>query len=259
MMHILAAAWLCLAPQDRADLFFEAIRFEDGKPESDAGDRVYAMLRKKGNWLEGFRAIEARLGPMPAKIALTVVFDYDGDEVAQAAARGGAGRIRFNLKRLEEYQHKLDQYEIQKKDLAKKGSRLVFKVAPARLDRVIWHELTHIFHGDYDAPEWFKEGLAQWLSDDPNTIQAFALARKEVEAIERPVANRNDVYARGHLFWSWIETRVAVRDVVKVSVVEGGAWKPSIEKALGLSWKSIEAAERAWSAQEIEKIQERQK
>ena len=258
-MRILAAACLVLALQDRADRFFEALRFEDAKPESEPGDRVYAMLRKKENWLEAFRAIEARVGPMPEKIALTVAFDYDGEEVAQAAARGGAGRIRFNLKRLEAYQVKLDNYEIQKKDLAKKGSRLVFKVAPARLDRVIWHELTHIFHGDYDAPEWFKEGLAQWLSDDPNTIQAFALSKKDVEAIERPVAGRNDVYARGHLFWSWIETRVAVRAVVKATVVEGGAWKPSIEKVLGLSWASIEAAERAWSAAEVESVRQRQK
>src|SRR5688572_18798711 len=229
------------------------MRFDDASPESDRGERVLAMLRKKENWLEAYRVIEARLGPMRERMSVRVSFDYDGEEVAQAAARGGFGRIRFNLKRLEDYQLKLDNFEIQKKELAKKGSRLVFKVEPARLDRVIWHELTHIFHGDYEAPEWFKEGLAQWISDDLSPIQAFALARKEVQGVERPVAEKADIYARGHLFWRWIEARGAIQAAVRASILEGGAWKPSMEKAVGLSWTDLDAAERAWSAREIEK------
>jgi hypothetical protein len=258
-MGILAAACLSLAVQDRADEFFEGLRFEEARPESERGERVNAMLRKKEHWVAAHRAIEARLGPMREKIAVTVSFDYDGEEVAQAAARGGTGKIRFNLKKLEDYQLKLDNFESQKKELALKGSRLVFKVAPARLDRVIWHELTHIFHADYAAPEWFKEGLAQWLSEDPNTMQAFAYARKDVEGIETPVEEKSDVYARGHLFWSWLAGRGAVRAVVQATVAEGGPWKASIEKTLGLSWTSIETAEREWSAKEIVKIRDRQK
>ena len=257
-MRILAAALLGLALQDRAGAFFDAVRFEESRPESPAGERVDALLRSKEHWAAAHRAIEARLGPMREGIDLTVSFDYDGEEVAQAAARDGIGKIRFHLKKLEEYQRKLDAFEKQKKELAAKGSRLVFKVAPARLDRVIWHELTHIFHADYAAPDWFKEGLAQWLSEDRNAIEGFALSRKKVDTIEEPVAEKIHVYARGPLFWSWIDTRGAVKRVVRATVLEGGAWKPAIEKALALSWPNIEAAEREWSAREVAKIQERQ-
>ncbi|HEX7900725.1 MAG TPA: hypothetical protein VF950_23405 [Planctomycetota bacterium] len=257
-MRILAAALLSLALQDRAGVFFDAVRFEDAKAESEPAKRVTALLRKKEHWVAAHRAIEARLGPMRDGVALTVTFDYDGDEVAQAASKDATGMIRFNLKKLEEYQRKLDDIERQKKDAAAKGGKLVFRVVPARIDRILWHELTHIFHADYEAPKWFKEGLAQWLCDDPNPLEGFAFARKKVSSIEEPIEEKLHVYARGHLFWSWIDTRGAVKRVVRATVLEGGAWKPSIEKALGLAWPNIEAAEREWSAREVGKIQERQ-
>ena len=257
-MRILAAALLSLALQDRAGAFFDAVRFEDAKAESEPARRVTEMLRKKEHWVAAYRAIEERLGPMPKKLDLTVSFDYDGEDVAQGAAKGDVGMIRFNLKKLEEYQRTLDDLEKRKKEAAAKGGRLLFKVAPARIDRVLWHELTHIFHNDYDAPLWFKEGLAQWLSEDRNTIEGFALARKKVDSIEEPVAEKIHVYARGHLFWSWVDTRGGVKGVVRATVLEGGAWKESIEKTLGLAWPNIDAAERAWSAREVAKIQERQ-
>ncbi len=257
-MRIVAAALLSLALQDRAGTFFDAVRFEDATAETEPAKRVTAMLRKKEHWVAAHRAIEARLGPMREGIDLTVSFDFDGDEVAQAAARGGIGKIRFNMKKLEEYQVQLDALEQRKKDAAAKGGRLMFKVVPARLDRVLWHELTHIFHADYDAPRWFKEGLAQWVSEDPNPLEGFALARKKVDSIEEPLTENIHVYARGHLFWSWVETRGAVKLVVRATVLEGGEWKASIEKALGLTWPNIEAAERAWSARTVAKIQERQ-
>lgn len=246
------ALLLCLALQDRAEAFFESIRFDEPRPETEAGERVCALLRRKEHWVAAHRAIEARLGPM-RPVHLEVSFDYEGDETAKAAASGGLGRIRFNLKKLEDYQAKIDDLERQKRELAREGKKLVFKVAPARLDRVIWHELTHIFHADYGAPEWFTEGLAQWLSEDPNTIQAFAHAGRDLERIELPSPEKNDAYARGHLFWSWIAARGAVKRVVKATVLDGRPWKSSLEQSLGLSWASIEAAELEWSARELEK------
>lgn len=254
-MWILAAA---LVLQDRAGEFFERVRFEESRPESAAGERVDALLRSKEHWAAAHRAIEARLGPM-GPVSLSVSFDYEGEETAKASARGGVGRIRFNLKKLEEYQLKLDEFEAKRKELAGSGRKLVFKVAPARIDRVIWHELTHVFHADYAAPDWFTEGLAQWLSEDPNTIQSFSYAGREVQNVDAPPVEKNDVYARGHLFWSWVAARGAVKRVVKATVLDGGAWKSSIEEALGLGWASIQAAEREWSAKEVEKVRERQR
>lgn len=255
-MRILLLA--ALVAQDRAGDFFDAVRFEESRPESPAGERVDALLRSKEHWAAAHRAIEARLGPM-RPVSLTVAFDYEGEETAKASARGGLGRIRFNLKKLEEYQVKLDEFEAKKKELAGTGRKLVFKVAPARIDRVIWHELTHVFHADYPAPDWFTEGLAQWLSEDPNTIQAFALAGREVKVVDAPPVEKNDVYARGHLFWSWVAARGAVKRAVQATVLDGGAWRPKLEEALGLGWATIQAAEREWSAKEVEKVRERQR
>lgn len=249
---------LLLALQDKAEVFFDAIRFADASTSSATGDRVLSLLRDKRHWLAAYRAIETRLGPMK-HVSLDVSFDYEGEETAKAAARGGVGKIRFNLNRLESHQDKVDELEQQKKDLAREGKKLVFRVAPTRIDRVIWHEMTHIFHADYEAPEWFLEGLAQWLSEDPNTIQAFAHAGRDVHGIEAEVDEKNDVYARGHLFWSWVAARGAVKRVVQASVVDRGAWKASVEGALGLSWSTIEATEREWSAREIQKVRDRQK
>jgi hypothetical protein len=248
---VLLAAW---PAQEAADRFVDRVTFGDARPGGEAGDRVVAALRSAENWRAAFRAIEARLGPMPAEMAVAVTFDYDGEEMAKATSKGALGAIRFNLRKLEEHQKRVDDLEKQKKDLAREGKRLVFRVPPARLDRILWHELTHIFHGELAAPEWFSEGLAQWLADDPNCLRAFVFDGRDVEEIEAPPGHKNDVYARGHLFWSWVATRGATKSAVKLAVVEHGAWKASLEKALGLGWDDIVRSEREWSSREVARM-----
>lgn len=247
---------LLLTAQDAAESFFESVRFEDARADTVAGDRVAELLRSKEHWVAAYRAIEAKLGPMPP-VALTVSFDHQGEEAAQARASAGRGHIRFNLKKLEEYQGKIDELEERKRALAREGKRLVFKVSPARVDRVIWHELVHVFHADYEAPKWFTEGLAQWLSEDASAVQGFAHARRETRDIEAELAENRDVYARGHLFWSWVASRGAVRRAVRASVIDGRPWKEALEEALGLPWNLALGAERDWSAREVERIRSR--
>ena len=244
---------LLLAAQDAAERFYESLRFEEAAAESPAAERVVETLRKAEHWTAAYRAIEAKLGPM-RPVTLTVSFDHDGDEAAKASARNGRGQIRFNLRKLEEYQAKIDDLERRKRELAKEGKRLVFKVPPARIDRVIWHELTHVFHADYAAPEWFTEGLAQWLSEDPSAVQGYAQAGREPRSLDEALEERRDAYARGHLFWSWVAARGAVKRVVRASVLDGAPWKEALERALGLSWDSLQSAEREWSAKEVERL-----
>lgn len=245
-----------LAAQDAAEDFYESVRFEDARADTVAGDRVADILRSKEHWVAAYRAIETKLGPFPP-MELTVSFDHQGDEAAQARSRGGRGHIRFNLKKLEEYQAKVDELEERKRALAREGKRLVFKVSPARVERVIWHELTHVFHADYEAPAWFTEGLAQWLSEDASAVQGFAHARRETRDIEQELDERLDVYARGHLFWSWVAQRGATRRAVRASVVERKPWKEALEEALGLNWELARGAERDWSAREVERLRSR--
>ncbi len=246
-----------LAPQDRAERFFDRVSFGDARPEGEPGERVLASLKSRENWVAAARAIESRLGPLPEKLSVQVSFDYDGDDAARTATIDGVGRMRFNLKKLEELQVRADDLERQKRELAKEGKRLRFKVPPARLDRLLWHELTHVFHGELDAPDWFTEGLATWLSEDLNNLHAFAAFGPEVGEIEGAVGDKMTVYARGHLFWSWVASRDGVKRAVQAVVVDRGPWKASLEKVLALDWAGILKAEREWSAKEVAKLRER--
>ena len=240
--------------QDAVERFIGRLTFEEARPEGEPGERVVAILRNPEHWRAAFRAIEARLGPMPEAMAVAVSFDYDGDEVAKAAVREGNARIRFNLKKLEALQRKIDDLEQQRRKLAREGKRMVFKVPPARIDRVLWHELVHVFHGDLEAPAWFTEGLAQWFSEDMNCLRAFAHERRPVEAVDLPTDGKTDPYARGHLFWSWIAARGATKAAVRGALVDRAGWKTSIEKAAGLGWDAVVAAEREWSVKEVERL-----
>src|SRR5204863_4011948 len=147
-----------------------------------------------------------------------VSFDGTGEEYGQGSAAGIEGRVRFNLPKLEEYQRKVDELEKQKKNLEAEGRKAVFRVPPARLDRMIWHELTHVLQRGCEGPDWFREGMAVWVSEDPNTLLAFASAGRKVESIEMLLPARNDAYARGHLFWKWLDSKGAAKKAARSAV-----------------------------------------
>jgi hypothetical protein len=131
---------------------------------------------------------------------------------------------------------------------------MVFKVPPVRFDRVIYHELTHVLQQGYDGPLWFLEGMAQLAGDDMNAICGFAVAKKPLKNIDAPLAEKGDNYARGHLFWKWLESRYAVQKTVQHTIFERRPWKESLEDATQQSWASIVATEREWSERELEKL-----
>lgn len=257
-MRTVAGVLLALAVPGQADDFADRILFEPPSEEGRLGREAREIVSRREHWVEAYRAIESRLGPMPRGLRLTVKFDWTGPEFAKAAAQNGQGWIRFNMARLEEHVKRLREIEAQQAEAARKGGRLVFKIPPARLDRIVWHELTHVFQNNYPAPEWFNEGMAQWLSEDLNCLAAFVQSGRAVDDVDRPPGERVDLYARGHLFWSWLESRHLVR-VVADRVVARRPWREILEEATGLAWSSIASTEREWSEQEVERLRRIQK
>lgn len=249
-----ALVLLCAPLQDRAEKLFDKVTFAKVEPSGDEERRVVEVLSKKENWIAAFRALEEKLGPFPDGLAVKVGFDWPGDEYAHGGSGAGGGWVRFNLPKLAGYQKKVDAIERQRQAAEKEGKRLVFRVPPARFDRMIWHELTHVLQRGHDSPDWFKEGMAEWAADDPNCLASFANAGKKVERIETALGDKNDTYARGHLFWKWLESRGAARKVVDATVHARKPWKASLEEATGLDWEKLSAAEREWSAKEAEKL-----
>ena len=257
-MRTFAALLGILAWPGQAEDFVDNIIFEPPATESELARVGREEVCRRETWLEAYRAIESRLGAMPRRMRLTVKFDWTGPEFAKAAAQNGQGWIRFNPARLEEHVRRMREIEAEKARVARSGGTLVFRVPPVRLDRVVWHELTHVFQSNYSAPEWFNEGMAQWLSEDLNCLSAFVQSGRGVRAIERLGSDRVDLYARGHLFWSWLDSRNVLR-LVAQSVVDRRPWRAALEDATGLSWDSIVATEREWSEQEVDRLRKIQK
>ncbi len=255
---LLAAALLVQGADERARKLAAKVAFAKVEPRSDEQKKVLALLTSPERWAAGFRTVEEKLGPFSDETALSVTFDYDGREFVKMS---GKTTIRFNMPKLEAYQKKLDDLERQKQELAKQGKRMVFRLPPAKLERFIPHELTHALQKQRgcEAPEWFDEGLAQWVGDDPNVLAGFALAGKKAEAIEAASADPDDVYARGHLFFKWLDARGALRKAVRLAFFDGAGWKKALEEATGLAWEKLAAAEQEWSALELEKLRPKPK
>ena len=232
----------------------DRVTFESASPATDEGRRVVEALARKESWSAGFKAVEEKIGPFPAGLTVRVSFDWPGDEYGQGSGTGKRGWVRFNLSKLEDYQRKVDEVERQKKALEAGGRKPVFRVPPARLERMIWHELTHVLQGGCEGPDWFREGMAVWASEDPNALAAFAHAGKKAEPIEAPLAEKKDAYARGHLFWKWLDSKGAAKRGAGAACLGRVDWKAALVDATGLPWEKLIAAEQEWSAAELEKL-----
>ena len=216
------------------------------------------LLTAPERWAAGFRTVEEKLGAFSDATALEVTFDYDGREFAKMA---GDTKIRFNLAKLEDYRRKLDALDRQREELAKQGKKMVFRLPPAKLERFIPHELCHVLQKQrkVDAPEWFEEGLAQWVGEDVNVLTGFALSGKKVGLIDAATSDPDDVYGRGHLFFLWLDSRSALKRAVRAAFFESVPWKKALEDATGLGWDKLAAAERDWSAVEAAKLRPKEK
>lgn len=245
--------------QDRAEQFHSRVTFDRPEPQSAEERRVLELLTKKEPWLEAFRSVEERAGRFPDGLSVKVGFDWPGDDYAHGGSGAAGGWVRFNLKKLAEYQKKVDELEERRLAEEKKGRRLVFRVPPARFDRMIWHELTHVLQRGIDSPDWFKEGMAVWVSDDPNCLLSFANGGKKAETIETALGDRNDTYARGHLFWKWLESKGLAKKVIDASVTARKPWKAALEESCGMGWEALATAELEWSRKELEKLRPKPK
>lgn len=255
MVPFLLLALLGLPEGDeRARDFFDRIRFEAPRPDSDESRKVAEILLKKETWIAAYQSLEERLGPMPDRLVLSVDFRLEGEEAGFGSGSGSEGRVRFNLKQLAERQKQIDETEARRKEAEGQGRPLVYRVPPLRMDRLVYHELTHVFQRGCPAPPWFNEGMAQLISEDPNNLAAFANAARKVEPIDEQVLDRNDTYARGHVFWKWLDARGAAKRTADLVVFQRRPWREALEEATGLPWAIISQAEREWSEKEVDKL-----
>jgi len=258
---LILAVLSALAPQsaeERAKKLAAQVTFARPEARGDEARRVVEMLTAPERWTAAFRTVEEKIGAFADTTAVEVTFDYEGREFAKMS---GDTKIRFNLAKLEDYRKKLDALERQRQDLAKQGKKMVFRLPPAKLERFVPHELCHVLQKQrkVDAPEWFEEGLAQWVGEDFNVLTGFAIAGKKVDVVDAATSDPDDVYARGHLFFLWLDSRGALKKAVRATFFDSAPWKKALEDATGLPWEKLTAAEREWSAAEVVKLRPKEK
>jgi hypothetical protein len=257
---LLLAVQALLPPKEaeRIDRLVGAVTFREVPTATPAEAKVYALLTRAEVWRDAFRTVESKVGAFPDTLSVQADFDYDGEELAKAAGRLGRGKIRFNLRRLGELQAKIDETEAKRKELEKQGRKLIFRIPPARIERVIHHELVHVLQQNYPAPMFFNEGLATHVADDPNCLHAFAFGGKEVRILEEgEYPEGTDAYARGHLFWKWLAKQGWDAKVMKSTVIERKGWVEALEEASGLEWRDLKVLESEWSGRELARLRER--
>lgn len=251
-----ALAWQ--AADERLKKLASQVTFARPEARSDEARRVVELLTAPERWTAAFRTVEEKIGPFVDATAIEVTFDYEGREFAKMS---GDTKIRFNLVKLEDYRRKLDALERQRQELAKQGKKMVFRLPPAKLERFVPHELCHVLQKQrkVEAPDWFEEVLAQWVGEDFNVLTGFALAGRKVDVIEAATSDPDDVYARGHLFFLWLDSRSALKKAVRATFFESVPWKKALEEATGLGWDKLIAAEREWSAAEAARLRPKEK
>ncbi len=220
-------------------------------------ERALEQVLDPGAWSDAFREIGDKLGGFGAEIEVTVLLgSWEGAHPAAATLEGDRGVVRFNARRLGDLQRKADGLETLRGTLPA-GQKAVWKVPPLRLPRLIPHELMHLFQGRTATPGWLHEGLASWVGGDEHYLWAFRHQGKEVGFVDEAPAVYEDNYARGMLFFRWLEHKVRIEDLrrfARTSWVEGGGWKAGLEEVTGLSWERLREEERAWSGQHLRRL-----
>lgn len=253
MKALLLALALAAVPDERAERHFDRMKIEAPDLSDDVSRRVVVHMLQKELWVGAFTDLADRFTRFPDDLVLTLDFKLERDEVARTVWVGGEWRISFNLKKLCELQKRLDEIEKMKRD----GKQFVFKVPPLKMDRLVHHELAHILQGHSDAPGWFVEGMAQLVGDDYNALCQFVKENRPVRGLDRQITDRNETYARGHLFWKWLDSRGATSKTFELAFVKHLPWQQALEEATNRSWANIVAEECEWSARELLKYPEK--
>jgi hypothetical protein len=251
---LLLAALLALAPQDRPEQLWSKARFAPPAAELDeVQTRVDAQLRKKEAWIAAFKAVESKLAAFEEIPIVEVSFDLQGDSPSHGGLTDGKAFVRFNLRRLGDYQLKIDAIEQQRKELAKQGKRVVFHIPPLRFERLLHLELAKIRLAPLLLPEWMECGLAAWVSEEMNYLAGFAVNGKKVEDVDAGVAEAQDNFGRGHVFWKWMDSKGATAKAVRALAAKTDPLK-AVADAAGMPWEALKAAEKDWSAKQVEKL-----
>lgn len=241
---------LAIAPDERALRHYEKTFFEKADPPTPEARRVVDYILQKEHWVGAFSEIAAKFGNFQDDLSLGVDFRHVGGEAAITSGRGRLWKISFNLQRLTELQKQLDELE----KLKKEGRQVQFQVPPLKMDRLIYHEMTHVLQAGFDGPGWFVEGMAQMVGDDFNAIHQFIHDKRKVRGLDQAIVDRVETYARGHLFWKWLDTRGATPKTYELAFVRRLPWKQALEQATNRSWENLVADEKEWSESELQRM-----
>jgi len=240
---------LAVLPDEKAERFFDRMKIDAPELSDDLSRRVVVYLLRKEHWVGSYRDLSDRFGRFPDDLDLTIDFKLDAEEIGRTSCKGDEWKISFNLKKLVELQKRYDQVEQWKRE----GKQMVFKVPPLKMDRLIYHEMTHVLQGRFDAPLWFVEGMAQMVGDDVNALSQFIKDGKPIRGVDNDITDRLETYSRGHLFWKWLETRGATYRTYELAFVKQLPWKQALEEATNRSFANIVAEEKEWSTREAQK------
>jgi hypothetical protein len=259
-MSVLVPVLFALLPPGgdaRIDELVGRVTFREPETKDPVELEIYDRLSRAQLWREAFQLIEQRIGRFPDDLAVEVDFEYDGEELGKAAGRGTRGSIKFNIKRLAAHLRRQKESEARRIELQKEGKTLVYKVPPVQIDRVLHHELVHVRQQTYAGPAWFIEGMAVIVAGDPNQLYSFLHSGKPVVALEHVVPPGLEVYARGMLFWKWLEHQGWAEKVIRRTMVDREDWQKALKEVSGFEWPVLQELERAWSASEGERLRSR--
>ncbi|HXX94438.1 MAG TPA: hypothetical protein VEN81_12450 [Planctomycetota bacterium] len=224
-------------------------------------DEVLAQWSKKGEvhqklvrtitdrkeWAKAFETVQKKLGIGPGKVDIDVLlFESDGQQLAQSKGTCGFGVVWFNMKLLVPTQKKMDEIDLEMKE----GKLAAWIIPPRRLDAVITHELTHVMTGG-DNERWVAEGLATYAAADDSFLYEFNRRGGRVDTLDRPLSE-DDAYSRGLSFFRWMEKQHGADTVKKVAFrLSTGLEKTGVVVAdiLEAPWEQVLLREKAWSTE----------
>jgi hypothetical protein len=257
MRSALLVALIAIQDASRAEKAADAITFPsktavaEWTAKGDEHRRVLDAVLKKEHWVSALKSIEERLGPMGSWKVEVKLLSWEGSHPADGGRESDRGWVSFNMRRLGEYERKLAEWRVQAEELRKQGKRQVgWKVPPIRYERLIWHELTHVFQGEVTTPTWFHEGLASWMGDDPSYVLAHLHNKRPVADLDAKLEEHDDAYGRGQRFFQWLESKAGrngIKAVSKAVYAAKGDWKKALCDAAGLDWEALKKAELEWA------------
>jgi hypothetical protein len=248
-MLLLLVALLQADPQ--RDLVDKGVTFPDKETlaavakKSEWHKKVCDILLDPALWAASLKTIEERTGIKAEKLEIKVTLGTIKEAPAVGHGTKGKGAVELDIDQLAKYAKGAD--EIRRLQL--KGVAVV--VPPAKTESVIPHELTHCFQGTMQ-PDWFLEGMACYVTADPNILLGFRAAGRKVAAVDEEMP-REWTFARGWAFFEWMKAKHDVTKFIALAI-SGKTAADAAAEVTGLSWDDLKKAEAEWSATWVRKF-----